>query len=150
MGSTSQLEKVLFRLEQDECGYPPVSVEGVWALRLANGNMRVDNIPFYVMGISAGDEIEVRSDGSELWFISMVAPSKNSTFRLIPMDVGDLQKVRMSVERLGCKTECHSSAGLIAVEVPANVPIQPFLSYLMDARESGLLDFEEAALRHPL
>ena len=49
-------KKVLFRLQQDADGYPPASVEGLWA-KATEGGYEVDNIPFYVYGIAPGDII---------------------------------------------------------------------------------------------
>jgi hypothetical protein len=44
--------KVLFQLEQDEDGYPPASVESLWALPKGEGLFQVDNIPFFATGVA--------------------------------------------------------------------------------------------------
>lgn len=59
---SSQHVKILFELVQDEDGYPPVGVEGMWGAPLANGNALLDNIPFYARGVSSGDEVRTRTD----------------------------------------------------------------------------------------
>lgn len=41
--------KVLFHLEQDEDGYPPFSIEGLWCKKTGNGTYIVDNVPFIPM-----------------------------------------------------------------------------------------------------
>lgn len=46
--------KVLFHLEQDEDGYPPFSIEGLWCKKASNDTYIVDNVPFYTYGISLG------------------------------------------------------------------------------------------------
>lgn len=144
----SQNYKVIFRLDQDEDGYPPAAFEGLWATVLPNGNFKIDSIPFYVLGISGDDEIEVDSVNDELWFRSLVGPSKNSTFRLLFSNKDTHVKVREELNKLGCKSEYNQKIGLVAVEIPENTAIKPFLNYILDGQKRGEFDFEEAALRH--
>lgn len=75
--------KVLFHLEQDEDGYPPFSIEGLWCKKASNDTYIVDNVPFYTYGISLGDEICVTEEDGEYHFQSIVNPSGNSTLRYI-------------------------------------------------------------------
>ncbi len=39
--------KVLFHLEQDEDGYPPFSIEGLWCKKASNDTYIVDNVPVH-------------------------------------------------------------------------------------------------------
>lgn len=68
MTGTQNRGKVVFRLEQDEFGYPPTDTEIVWAYELPNGNYRVDNIPFYIRGVSSNDEISVERVDDAVFF----------------------------------------------------------------------------------
>lgn len=143
-------QKIIFELEQDEDGYPPATKEGVWAMPLPNGHFVIDNIPFFASGVSAEDEVEVERVDGELRFNKVLKPSGISTFRLILSDPETNPIVRAELEALGCKSEYNQHIGLIAVEVPASTSIHPFLDYIVEAKEKGLLDFEEGALRHKL
>lgn len=146
-------KKIIFQLEIDEDGYPPVAFEGIWAVPLPNGHMRIDNVPFYVSGISLGDEVEVKCDtntNGEHWFFCLTKPSKNSTFRVSVSDLSNLSRIRQQIEALGCKAEVDETAGLIAFTVPGEMKIHPILDYIVDGKESGEFDFEEAALRHEI
>jgi len=143
-------QKIVFRLERDEDGYPPSDYERLWATPLPSGNYLIDNIPFFVMGISAGDEVSVRHEGDELFFDRLIKPSGASTFRLIPADPSASEKVRAAIKALGCSSEYNQHVGLIAAEVPASKSIQPFLDYIVEEQERGVLDVEEGALRHEL
>jgi Domain of unknown function (DUF4265) len=67
--------KILFKLEQDEDGYPPVTVEGLWATRLADDTVEVDSIPFFVRDTSLGDVVRVELIEEELFFASTVIPN---------------------------------------------------------------------------
>jgi hypothetical protein len=147
---THEQVKVEFLLEPDEDGYPPVSVERLWATPLPNGHYVVDNIPFFVAGISAGDEIAVDAIDGVLRFGILVCPSGISTFRVIPSDSDRVDVVRRELEGLGGNCEIHRQSGLIAIEVGADVPIQPFPDYFVREKAIGAIDFEEAALRHSL
>lgn len=141
-------QRVVFELQRDEDGYPPSDYERLWATPLPNGNYVIDNIPFFVMGISSEDEVSVRRDGEELFFKELVNPSGISTFRLVPSDPSMIAKVREDVKALGGLSEYNQHAGLIAVEIPADQSIDGFLNYIVDEQEQGRLDFQESALRH--
>ena len=142
-------KQIVFPLVADSEGYPPVSSEGLWAIELPNGNMRIDSIPFYVRGISKDDEVQFERDQhGELWYRGLVRPSKNSTFRLFVSSVEALQEIRSDLNALGAESEANETAGLIAVGVLGHTPIGPVLAYMMDGKVQGRFDFEEAALRH--
>lgn len=60
--------KVHFRMDIDEDGWPPASVESLWAVDLGNGTVRLDNTPWFVRGVASGDIIKVGLDGDGvLW-----------------------------------------------------------------------------------
>ncbi len=142
--------RIAFRLDRDEDGYPPSDYERLWAVPLPNGNYRIDNIPFFIMGISAEDEVSVESEGEELFFKELVKPSGISTFRVIPFNHSMSEKVRADIAALGGKSEYNLEVGVVAVEMPASSPIRPFLDYIVEEQEKGVLDFEEGALRHEM
>jgi hypothetical protein len=52
--------RVLFELEKEDEDYPPVNYERLWARRLEQGLFELDNIPFFVRDISAGDVVSAR------------------------------------------------------------------------------------------
>jgi hypothetical protein len=146
----NQRVKISFTLVQDEDGYPPDSCERVYAKTLANGNYEIDNIPFFIYGISCGDEISAQLVDDQLAFEQLVVRSGNSTFRLISKRKEDSPKIREIVRELGCPSEMNARLNLIAVEVPSSVSIQPFIDYIVTAKAHEELDYEEGALRHAL
>jgi hypothetical protein len=149
MSSSSLLkEKVLFHLEQDD-GYPPVAIEGIWT-RLINGIHLVDNIPFYAYGVGPGDQISVKQDPEGLWFDKLIKPSGVSVFRVFIKDRNDIPAVRGALLDLSCPSEIDAQMGLIAIEIPVNVDLMPVLNYLMEGQETEKFDFEEGVLRHAL
>jgi hypothetical protein len=142
--------KVVFHLTPDEDGYPPADSEGMWARPLSNGNLKIDNIPFYAIGISSDDEISADEVNGELRFKKLIRPSGNSTFRIMLTDPSRIEPTRAHLRKLGCQSEFNQIVGLLAVEVPENVDIHPFLAFIVDAKARDELDYEEAALRHSL
>ncbi|MFF8649240.1 DUF4265 domain-containing protein [Streptomyces griseoluteus] len=54
--------KIHFRLEVGENGWPPTSVESLWAVDLGDGTVRLDNTPWFVHGVASGDIIRVDAD----------------------------------------------------------------------------------------
>jgi len=139
-------EKVLFRLEQDD-GYPPVSIEGLWAQKVGD-NFVVDNIPFYVYGIAPGDQIQAKMDSGQIWFDTLLRASGSSIFRIFVKKHHDIPALRSALLDLSCPSEVDEKMGLIAVEIPVGVNASPFLEFLVRGQQTGQFDFEEGVLRH--
>lgn len=151
MSMCEQYKKMLFNLTQDEDGYPPVSVEGIWVEPIGAGRFRIENVPFYARDLSCDDVVSGRLDESgTLYFDNLVIPSGNSTFRVIVHDIDRLEEVRLGVVAHGVSTEVDRRQHLIAIDVPSTMQIEPLLNHLMFLRDEGIADFEEGALRHPL
>lgn len=109
--------KVLFHLEQDEDGYPPFSIEGLWCKKASNDTYIVDNVPFYTYGISLGDEICVTEEDGEYHFQSIVNPSGNSTLR-VHFNDKRMQMVRDKLLDMGCKVEISNLPSFVSINVP--------------------------------
>lgn len=145
----SVYKKVLFRLEQDENGYPPASVEGLWA-KAVEGGYTVDNIPFHVYGIAPGDVIAIREEDGETWFDALCSSNGSSVFRVLVKPPDTLDQVRAALQDFGCNCETEQAVKMLAVEVPTQRSLDTLLYYLLTQREAGLLDFEEGVLRHTI
>ncbi|MFV0537599.1 MAG: DUF4265 domain-containing protein [Dysgonomonas sp.] len=78
----TEYQKVVFELEVDEDGYPPVGFESVWTIKERDYYI-VDNIPFYIHDISLGDKIIVKENNGELRYLETIEKSRNSTIRII-------------------------------------------------------------------
>jgi hypothetical protein len=142
--------KVSFELEQDEDGYPPDRWENLWTFEADEGLYCVDNIPFYVKGISSGDLISTEGDGEQLLFKKLVRPSSNSVIRVLVSDVATVQAARDSFRALGCESELSHVPKLFAVEIPGDVDFGPVGELLAEGDEAGRWHYEEGVLRHQL
>ncbi len=140
--------KIIFNTVQIAEGYPPDAYEGIWAKLMANGNYEIDNIPFFIYNISAGDEVSANEVDGELFFSELVSKSGNSTFRVISVDKDKSSYLRDKIKEFDCITEYNGRLNLIAVEVPESVNIKPFLDFIMKAKSKNELDYDEGALRH--
>ncbi|MBB5317299.1 DUF4265 domain-containing protein [Tunturibacter empetritectus] len=141
--------KIGFYLEQDEDGWPPVTLENLWAIDLGEGRYRIDNIPFYVRGVSDGDLIAAKpEEDGRLVFSELVEASPNSTFRLVVFDKEEAPAVRKMFRDLGCPSELVSE-GFISLHIPGTVEIKPISTLIEQGEENGQWDFEEGVLRHP-
>lgn len=90
--------KVHFRMDIDEDGWPPASVESLWAVDLGDGTVRLDNTPWFVRGVASGDIIQAELDGDGvLWAGKAVQPSQNCTIRLIVLKDNGSAAARQSV-----------------------------------------------------
>lgn len=134
--------KVLFEIARDNGTH---DVESVWAVP-TDGGYRLDNIPFYAVGVACGDVVAAARDADgTLRYTDVVAPSGHSTIRLWFGDAGHVQDVRDELRAMGCDSELDLSR-LVAVDVPPDVPYERIRNYL-DAKESALVfEYEEACL----
>ncbi|MBK5003157.1 DUF4265 domain-containing protein [Pseudomonas sp. S31] len=140
---------VLWRLQQDAQGYPPASVEGLWARRSESG-YQVDSIPFYAYGIAPGDTISITEEDDQAWFEAVQHSGGASVFRIRVKATAELEQVRAALEEFGCPCQAEPAVKMLAVEVPPSRTLDTLLYYLLTQREAGTLDFEEGVLRHAI
>jgi hypothetical protein len=141
-------KKIVFELEQDENGYPPDRWESLWAVETEPGLYRVDNIPFFVKGISSEDLVTAKSDDEELIFTALIRPSSNSVFRLYVSDAAIVPVVRENFLALGCESELSHLPKLVAIEIPGRVNFDPVANLLAEGEGDGRWQYEEGVLRH--
>jgi hypothetical protein len=141
----STQEKVIFRLERDEDGYPPVDLEGVWATRLGEDEYEVDNIPFFAK-VALGDVVRTVIRDGEPHFESILKYSGNSLIRVVYYDGTDPTDVRRELERLGAETELNATHRLIAVNVPRGGDVAEIQKFLGIAEQQERLGYEEPIL----
>jgi hypothetical protein len=153
----ADLDKVWFKVQQDEDGYPPVQVESLWARPFDEGKYVLDNIPFFARGVSWRDMISATqgADGNK-WFSGVVNPSGHSTIRIIVFRKADdprpleerVAELRGRFTALGCSSELSHITGLFAVDIPPSVPFSQVRPLLDEGQRLDQWDYEEANLRH--
>lgn len=139
--------KVIFPIEKDEDGYPPVEFEGVWTKNVRGSIYRVDNIPFFTYDACVDDEIVVIQKGEEYWFERNVNPSENSLIRIIYYKGTDHKSIRDSLSAIGCDSEWLGDLRIIAVNVPDAKSLEEAREVLDRLEEQDLITYEEAIVR---
>ncbi|MDV5149484.1 DUF4265 domain-containing protein [Streptomyces sp. SBC-4] len=126
-------------MEIDEDGWPPASVESLWAVDLGDGTVRLDNTPWFVRGVASGDIIRVQPDDEGvLWAGESVEPSQNCTIRLIVLKDAGSAAARQSVlevfHRLGTTGEGIERFGMVVLKVPPQADLLKSASCWSTAR----------------
>ncbi|MFI8280045.1 DUF4265 domain-containing protein [Streptomyces sp. NPDC085929] len=132
--------KVHFRMDIDEDGWPPASVESLWAVDLGDSTVRLDNTPWFVRGVASGDIINVEFDGDGvLWAGETVRPSQNCTIRLIVLKDDGSAAARQSVlevfHRLGTTGEGIEQFRMVALDLPPEADL-PRIRTLLEHGEA--------------
>lgn len=144
-----QRAKVNFLLEQDEDGYPPFSIEEVWAIRKEDNIYVIDNIPFYIYELSLYDEISVKQRQGKLYFNSLIMKSQNSTIRIYCKNEVTINRLREVLIKLGCKWEFSNLKSLSAINIPSKVLLSEIEQIInLIKKEDKSLDFEISSNRH--
>lgn len=128
------------------------SVETLWATRLESGFHRLENTPFFAMGLSFGDIVETRLSDGVTSFVKTIRAAGRSTYRIIPTETGDqarFQRFWAPLAAAGCSYE-QGDFGyqLYAVDVPATADIHHVFALLENGEAHGVWGFEEAHCGH--
>lgn len=141
--------KVVVALEQDEDDYPPAAYENLWASPVEAGLYKIDNIPFFAMGIALEDVVSAETEQGALRFREVVRPSGHSTIRIFTEDTEQVPAIRAFFSELGCLSEQSHIPGLIALDVPPSVPLEPLHQFLAEGAAEDSWGYEEACLADP-
>jgi hypothetical protein len=140
--------RINFRLTRDEAGYPPADWESLWAESVGEQVYCIDNVPFYIRGISAGDHVRARKEGVEYIFDGVVSASLNSTLRAFVNQKEDVPRVIDALVKLGADCEISNIPRLVSIHIPSSISLIPIVKSLQRMEMDGLLEYEEAAVRH--
>lgn len=139
--------KINFRLEKDEDGYPPASVETLWA-EVSDQGYKIDSIPFFTKDATNGDTVSATADADgRLWFQSRVSSSTNSLVRIIFFDENGASQISKHLREMGCATEFIPDYKMMAVDVPESTSYLDVIRFIEQKSEQGILDYEEPIIR---
>ena len=149
--------KIHFDLLQGEDGYPPATSETLWAVPMGESRFRLDNIPFFVCGVSCFDIVSARKEaGGKIKYDRLIEPGGHSTIRVVfydqPNDPRPLEErvsgLRKSFRELGCSSELSHIPTLISIDIPPEVALAKAKLILDVGQKQELWDYEEATLAH--
>lgn len=140
--------EVVFPLDRQTVGWPPVDVEDLACHPLGGLRYEVDEVPFLAKGVAVGDVVTVsKNEGSNrLQFDRVVRRHGHSTIRVVPGDPGDVTAIRTEFDSLGCRTAWNGPWGLVAIDVPAKADQRLVRSAVEAGSSLGRWSFETGSL----
>ncbi|WP_328393700.1 DUF4265 domain-containing protein [Nocardia sp. NBC_00416] len=138
-------------MDIDEDGWPPASVESLWAVNLVDGTARLENTPWFVRGVANGDIVTVElDDEGVLWAGETVQRSRNCTIRLIVLKDDGSAAARQSVleifHRLGATGEGLERYRMVALDVPPEANLSKIRELLEHGEEMKWWHWEEGCV----
>lgn len=139
--------KIIFPLEKDDDGYPPVEYESVWGEKVRGMIYKIDSIPFFTYEVALGDEIAVHRRDSEYRYLESVRSSSNSLLRVVCFKDTNQAEIRAALSSIGCDSEWLEQFRIISVNIPDATTIDVVRETLDSFEEQGLLEYEVAIVR---
>ena len=142
-----KMKKLFLNLEVSD-GYPPVSMESIWAEVTEEGYLKVNNIPFYSKEISLGDIVSgIQTEENYLLYDKTIIHSKNSTLRIVFFNENQKfkDKILTKLIDLGCEYEAFN-ANFYAINIPIQVDIEEIYLFLDEFVETDDLDYDTGYL----
>jgi hypothetical protein len=138
--------KIKFPLVRNGDDYPPYDVESIWAVPAESGLYKLDNIPFFVRGLSAEDVVSAVETDGELYYDRLVSGGGHGTVRVLVENRQETQLIRDKLRALGCSSELTNVPGLVAVDVPPSVDYRAIRTFLTEGEDQGRWEFEEGCI----
>jgi hypothetical protein len=147
--SKGNFVKVLFELEQDDEGFPPITVETLWC-KTVRGRLIVDNTPVFASGVSCGDEIAAIEKQGRRVFEKVVNASGNSSVMVFSEVESVRRELCKQLRQMNCVTEEGSQvfAPFVAVNIPQAIAYGPVKLLLEKGQAEEKWVFVENAVRH--
>ena len=142
-----KMKKLFLNLEVID-GYPPVSMESIWAEVTEEGYLKVNNIPFYSKEISLGDIVSgIQTEENYLLYDKTIIHSKNSTLRIVFFNENQKfkDKILTKLIDLGCEYEAFN-VNFYAINIPIQVDIEEIYNFLDEFVETDDLDYDTGYL----
>jgi hypothetical protein len=128
------------------------ATETLWAEKLANGQYRLRNTPFYAYGLSVEDIVFAQEEAGGLVFTGIARHGGHSTYRIVKSEgvaLSRFQEQWEPLQKLGCSYE-EGPGRLLAVDVPPEADIHAVYSILEQGEQGRSWSFEEGHCGHPL
>ncbi|WP_081053121.1 DUF4265 domain-containing protein [Burkholderia territorii] len=142
------LKKVIFRLKKDEDGYPQMEYESLWGIFSGDLSCVIDNVPYYVCGVSKGDTIAVEDVDGELFAISVIARGGHSTLRVFAEDPDTKASIISDLKSLGAQCSVTRGLSLFAVDIPPDADFGKIDGLLVSQSDGEYVAYEDACLQH--
>ncbi|WP_310634468.1 DUF4265 domain-containing protein [Paraburkholderia sp.] len=141
-------EKVVFKLEVSDEGYPPVQYESLWAIRQMQGSYVIDNMPYYIYGVSKGDAVAVDQLDGDHFASFVVSRGGHSTLRVFVDELSSRNSIIDNLIELGAKCSSSKGLSLFVVDIPPEVDFKEIDSFLLSRCDDEHVAYEDACLQH--
>ena len=153
LSADNELAKIRFSLDDLDVKLG-VEAEILWARRLDEHLFRIDNIPFYLYGISNCDEVWALGREGILQFEHVVRRGGHSTYRVLVVDSEGFESTRWKerwpqLASLGCICEV-AKRRWIAIDIPASSNADSVYSLLLQGKLDGIWSIDEGHCGHLL
>jgi hypothetical protein len=151
-GGADDLVHVVFPLEVDEDGWPPVGAERLWAKQLGPDTYRVENAPWFVRDIAADDVVRAEPPDADSWpiFKERLEWGGNCTIRVIPFQAGALAGSLAAVidvfTPLGVTGEGAGTFPIVALTIPPDVDLAEVKALLRRGDAERWWEYEEGCV----
>lgn len=148
----NDLVHVVFELEVDHEGWPPVGAERVWAEPLGSDTYRIDNTPWFARYVAADDIVRAvpPDDDSSPVYVETVERSGKSTIRVLPFEAGplhgSLHPILDLFVPLGAYGEGAGPYPIVALTVPPDADVRAVHDLLTRGKADGWWDYEEGCV----
>jgi hypothetical protein len=147
------LVKVCFPLSEQDAAMG-VKAENLWAQPLESGGFRIDNIPFYVYGVSNKDVVSAELIDGSLQFQSVLSRGGHSTYRVLVRDPAGFESAPWRdrwarLAELGCSYEVAKQR-YIAIDVPKLSSADVVYAVLEKGAADGIWSIDEGHCGHPI
>jgi hypothetical protein len=140
--------KIVFHLKTDADGYPPVAFESLWGAPIDENSCVIDNVPYYICGVSKGDTVATDEIGGELVASGVVARGGHSTLRVFAEEAQARRAIIESLKQLGARCSVTEGLSLFAVDIAADVDFQQIDTFLSAQCDGEHVAYEDACLQH--
>ncbi len=135
------LVKIFFEWK-DEDG--TLRSESMWAEGLDRDSFRLDNVPFFMYGISYNDILNTVIKENSFFFNKIIKRGGHSTLRAYFLNKNKDQQERIveNISTLGATIE-RASEPHVAIDIPSSIKLEPIIDLLKKAESEGVLEYEE-------
>lgn len=144
------MKKIQILLPDD--AWHKVEAEWLWGQQIEDNIYALRNTPFYALGVSYDDRVKVNDVDGYLNMSKIVSRGGHSTYRIFASEGyanSRVQAVIKKLKDLHCSIEGANNK-LLAIDVQPEADIYKVYQALKEAKNAGVLDFEEGHCGHPL
>lgn len=145
-------QKVLFELDCNEDGYPPIEYELVNVTALSEITFQVDNAPLFIRNLSYNDVVQARKSETkdQFNFVCVKEKSSYTSISIIILDSSMNSCLMDLVRGFDCVTK-YGEFGMfriLAVAIPATSNYFKLREQLLYLEERSKITIEELAVAH--